>query len=74
MRWVKLFLSLAVFVPARALLGAFATFDSGAEHWKGLLVGSLIGVFFGLVFGGVRGGIVGIMYPPGDEDEKNKTP
>jgi hypothetical protein len=52
MRWVKLFLSLAVFVPGCALLGAFATLDSGAELWKGLLVGSLLGVFFGLVFGG----------------------
>jgi hypothetical protein len=49
---VKLPLSLAVFVPAWAVLGGFSTLDSGAPTWRGLTVGAVIGVFFGLVFDG----------------------
>jgi hypothetical protein len=49
---VKLPLSLAVFVPAWALLGGLSTLDSGAPTWWGLTVGAALGVFFGCVFGG----------------------
>jgi hypothetical protein len=49
---VKLPLSLAVFVPALALLGGFLTLDTGEPTWWGLTVGAAIGVFFGFVFGG----------------------
>jgi hypothetical protein len=49
---VKLPQSLAVFVPAWAVLGAFSTLDSRMPTWRGLTVGAAIGVFFALVFGG----------------------
>jgi hypothetical protein len=71
MKWIKLSLSLVVFVPGCAVLGAFSTLDSGFPLWWGLTGGSLCGTFFGMVFGGVRGGIVGIIYPPADDDERN---
>ena len=51
---VKLPLSLAVFVPAWAVLGAFSTLDSRMPTWRGLTVGAVIGAFFGPVFGGNR--------------------
>jgi hypothetical protein len=37
----------------RALLGAFATLDTGeCAAWAGLVVGAVVGLFFGLGFGG----------------------
>src|SRR5262245_51113579 len=54
MRHVRLALSLALLVPACALLGAFSALDRGQPLWWGLTVGSLAGVFFGLSFGGNR--------------------
>jgi len=54
MKWLKLPLSLAFFVPAFALLGGFASLDSGAHPAVPMTLGGLIGVFFGLVFSGVR--------------------
>ena len=47
-------LSLAVFVPAWAVLGAFSTLDSRMPTWWGLTVGAVIGAFYGPVFGGNR--------------------
>lgn len=55
MKTFGLISSLAFFVPAFALLGAFATLDGGASPWWGLTIGSVIGIFFALGFGGVRG-------------------
>lgn len=48
MRYVKLVLSLAFFVPV------FTLFGLAGWHgfWYGGVVGALMGVFFGLVFGG----------------------
>jgi len=51
---VRLILCLVFFVPAFALLGAFATLDSGERApWAGLLGGALAGLLFGLGFGGL---------------------
>jgi hypothetical protein len=50
---LRLILCLIHFVATFALLGAFATLDSG-EHtaWAGLVAGAVVGLFFGLGFGG----------------------
>jgi len=48
LKTLGLILSLAFFVPACALLGAFSTLGSEMPTWWGLTVGSVIGIFFGL--------------------------
>jgi hypothetical protein len=48
-KWLRLLLSLLVFVPLCALLGAVASKDSGGWGW---VIGGLLGVLPGLVFGG----------------------
>jgi hypothetical protein len=54
-RTFRLTLCLVFFVPAFALLGAFATLDSGERTARaGLIVGAIVGLFFGLAFGGFR--------------------
>jgi hypothetical protein len=54
MKTLRLVLSLAVMVPAWALLSGFARIDSPGPGGVvgGMVVGGLIGVFFGLAFGG----------------------
>jgi RsiW-degrading membrane proteinase PrsW (M82 family) len=52
---VRLILCLIFFVPAFALLGAFASLDAGERGaWAGLIAGAIVGLFFGLGFGGFR--------------------
>ena len=52
----RLILSLAFFVPAFALFGAFAAYDNHERSpWLGVSIGAVIGVILGLVFGGVQG-------------------
>jgi hypothetical protein len=74
---VKLPLSLAVFVPAWAVLGAFSTLDSRMPTWRGLTVGAAIGVFFALVFGGNhRWQVWDYIYDPeqpSEEDEQRAS-
>ncbi len=53
MKWLRLTLSLAVFLPGFALLGTFAAWDSFFTVWGGALIGGVVGVFFGLTFGGL---------------------
>jgi hypothetical protein len=55
--WKVLRLSacLVFFVPAFALLGAFAALDNGERTtWIGMGAGAFVGLFFGLAFGGFR--------------------
>ena len=54
MKWLRLAVSLAFFVPAFALLGGFASLDGGVHPAVPMTLGGLVGVFFGLVFSGVR--------------------
>jgi hypothetical protein len=49
MKTLRLILFLVIMVPAFAMLGAFATLDTGAHPLFGLIVGATIGVFFGLL-------------------------
>jgi hypothetical protein len=52
---LRLVLALALCVPAFALLGAFATLDSGERGpWFGMAGGAVVGLFFGLGVGGFR--------------------
>jgi RsiW-degrading membrane proteinase PrsW (M82 family) len=54
-KMLRLILCLIFFVPAFALLGAFATLDGGERTpWGGLVACAVVGLFFGLGFGGVR--------------------
>ncbi len=56
MKVLRLILSLALFVPGFALLGAFAAIDNRERTpWLGLSIRALTGLFFGNVFGGARG-------------------
>ena len=73
MKWIRLLLSLAFFVPACAMLGRLSTLDSAASPWWGMTAGGVVGAFFGPVFGGARGDVVGIVYPPTDHDAENST-
>jgi hypothetical protein len=54
---LRIILSLAIMIPAWALLGAFARLDVVGPGGVigGLVVGGAVGVFFGLVFGGAKG-------------------
>jgi hypothetical protein len=67
MKWVRLFLCVALFMPLCAVLGGIASIDGRGEAWSGLVIGGLVGLFFGLYFGGARGGLFGIVFPPGDK-------
>jgi len=69
MKILRLVVSLMFFVPAMALLGAFASLDGQTALWPGLLVGGLVGVFFGLVFGGARGRWLDYVYGPEEPEE-----
>jgi hypothetical protein len=53
MKALSLSLSLALFVPALALLGVFAAADTYFPAWGGALIGGSLGVFFGFAFGGM---------------------
>jgi hypothetical protein len=61
-------LSLALFTPAWAVLGAFSTLDSGLPIWWGLAVGGLIGLLVGLIFGGYRGRLLDLLFGPEERD------
>jgi hypothetical protein len=72
MKYVKIGLSLAFFVPAFTLFGL----SGWHGDWYGGVVGGLIGVFFGLVFSGqVNGPWLDVFYPPGDgqPDERKRA-
>jgi hypothetical protein len=69
MKHIRLILSLAIMVPAFAMLGAFATLDSGGKLLFGLTVGTGIGVFFGLLFGGVKGQWLDFIYGPEQDNQ-----
>jgi hypothetical protein len=74
MKWVRLFLCVALFMPVCAVLGAIPSTDNWRDPRSGLVIGGLVGLFFGLYFGGARGGLFGIVFPPGDKrtmDERN---
>jgi hypothetical protein len=63
MKWLRLALCLVVFVPGFALLGGFASLDSGVPALP-MTLGALVGVFCGLVFAGI-----GEERPDGPEGE-----
>jgi hypothetical protein len=70
MKYVRLALSLAFFVPALGFFGFAAAVDSGRRPWwLGVVVGGILGVFFGLVFGGVKGRWLDFFYPPAPEPQ-----
>ena len=71
---LRLLAALVVMVPAWSLLGAFATLDSGASPYVGLVGGGLVGVFFGLAFGGAKGRWLDVAYGPEatDPDEHDQ--
>jgi hypothetical protein len=77
-RWLRLVLSLLVFPPVFALLGAFTTLDSGKPLGRGLTIGLLVGVCFALIFGGVKGRWLDAVLGPDEgiegEDEKRLVP
>jgi hypothetical protein len=67
---LRLILCLAFFVPAFALLGAFATLDSGERTaWAGLVAGGVVGLFFGLGIGGFRAEWFASLFGPPDRNE-----
>jgi hypothetical protein len=66
MRWVKLSLCLALFVPGFALLGAFSTLDSHFPVWWGLTIGAAIAVILGVAFGGAKGRWLDYFFGPED--------
>jgi hypothetical protein len=72
MKIVRLLLTLALFVPGFAFLGACAAYDNRERTpCLAVSIGTLIGVFYGLVFGGVRGRWVDAIFPPEEPDEAN---
>jgi hypothetical protein len=68
---LRLILCLVFFVPAFALLGAFAALDGGERTTlAGLVAGAVVGVFFGLGFGEFRAEWFASLFgpPTGNED------
>ena len=55
MKWVKLILCVAFFMPACAVLASIPSIENRGEPWSGLVIGGLVGLFFGLYFSGARG-------------------
>jgi ABC-type uncharacterized transport system permease subunit len=72
MRTVKVALSLLVFIPAFAMMGAASALDTDGRLWVGLAAGTIIGMFFGLVFGGVCGRLVDAMFGPEEQGQDGK--
>ena len=71
MKVIRLILSLAFFVPAFALFGAFAAYDNHERTpWLGVSIGAVIGVLFGLVFGGARGRWLDVILGPEERDDE----
>jgi hypothetical protein len=72
---VRLILSLAFFMPAFALLGAFAALDNDLPLVPGLLTGACAGLFFGLVFGGSpKWKVWDYIFGPDDEEASPRSP
>jgi hypothetical protein len=67
MKWVRLFLCVAFFMPVCAVLGSIPSIENRGEPWLAFVVGGLVGLVAGLHFGGARGGLVGVIFPPGDK-------
>jgi hypothetical protein len=72
MKWVRLILCVAFFMPVCAVLGSIPSIENRGEPWLGFVVGGLVGLVAGLHFGGARGGLFGIVFPPGDEPSQEK--
>jgi hypothetical protein len=72
MKWIRLLLSLVIFVPAWALIGAMSTLDSGFPAWSGVSVGASFGLLCGLVFGRVRGRWLDYIFGPIEEPKQGK--
>jgi hypothetical protein len=74
--WLRLVVSLPVFPPACALLGAFSTLDSKMPLGWGLSIGLPVGILFGLAFGGVKGRWLDALLGPEElgEDGKRRIP
>jgi len=71
MKALRLTLSLAVFVPGCALLGAMAAADTYFPAWGGALIGAALGVFFDLAFGGaLPQAVADYLFGPPEEAEK----
>jgi len=68
---LRMILSLAIMIPAWALLGAYARLDAVGPGGVlgGMVVGGAVGVFFGLVFGGAKGRWVDGIFGPKDRRE-----
>jgi hypothetical protein len=69
MKYVKIGLSLAFFVPAFTLFGL----SGWHGDWYGGVVGGLIGVFFGLVFSGQVNGALGPVPQPEGQPRRHGT-
>jgi hypothetical protein len=66
---LRLMLSLAFFVPAFAMLGAFAGLDaSEPAPWLSPAAGGSVGLVFGLILGGFRSRSIDLMFGPPHED------
>jgi len=69
-KYVRLILPLAFFVPVFSLLGA----QGWGGYWIGWVVGGLIGAFIGLIFSGeANGKWLDIFYPPGPDTPKPRA-
>ena len=67
---LRLVLTLAVFVPAFALLGALAGLNRGHE-WTGLVAGAVLGGVFGVIYGKGGGPIVDLLFGKEKEEEED---
>ena len=68
MKWLRLVLCLAVFVPAWAVVGFWSTAHTGNEPAIGLTVGAALGLLIGLVVGGARGAWLDFFFGPMEQE------
>jgi RsiW-degrading membrane proteinase PrsW (M82 family) len=69
---LRVILCLAFFVPVFALLGAFATLDSGERApWAGLLGGAVTGLLLGGGFAGFLPMYFASLFGPPARDEEH---
>jgi hypothetical protein len=61
------------FIPAFAVLGAFAVLDVGEPmRWLGLTGGGSVGLVFGLILGGFRPRSTDVMFRSPDDDPEGE--